>query len=81
MELADTRAMVPILVGSTLTLGIFLSGVIFKMGQHSARLESLEAWRTNIRLDMHEISDELKGISVQIASIMAMLDRRNLPRE
>ncbi len=64
------------LIGATVTLAIFLSGVIFKMGQHSARLESLEEWRSNIRLDMHEISDELKAISIQITRLAAIVDRR-----
>jgi hypothetical protein len=73
--------MLPILVGSTITLAMFLSGVIFKMGQHSARLESLETWRTNIRLDMHEISDKLEEISMQVARITVMLDRRKTDRD
>lgn len=73
--------MLPVLIGSTVTLAIFLSGVIFKMGQHSARLESLETWRTNIRLDMHEISDKLQEISTQVTTITVMLDRRHAERK
>ena len=72
--------MVPALIGATVTLALFLMGVIFKMGHHSARLESLEAWRNNIRLDMHEISDELKAISLQIARLTTMVERRKNDR-
>lgn len=68
------------LLGSVITLGIFVVGVFFKMGHHSARLESLEIWRANIRLDMHEISEELKIITNQVTKIMTILERRNLPR-
>ena len=64
------------LLGSIITLGAFLAGVIFKMGHHSARLESLEIWRTNIRIDMHEISEKLGEISNQITNLSTTLEER-----
>lgn len=72
------------ILGSVVTLGIFLAGVIYKMGHHAARLESLEGWRINIRSDMHEISESLKLLTVQVASLTTLIeertDRRNTIR-
>ena len=72
------------LIGILVTLAIFFAGVIYKMGQHSSRLESLEEWRKNIRLDMHEISDQLKDISVQVTNLTTLItertERRTEPR-
>lgn len=72
--------MLTAVIGSLITLGAFLAGVIFKMGHHSARLEQLEIWRANMRLDMHEISDKLEHIAEQVAVIAAMLERRQHER-
>lgn len=62
--------------GSLVTLGIFVAGVIYKMGHHAARLQSLEEWRFNIRKDMHEISEKLEGISNQVSSLTTLVDER-----
>lgn len=71
--------------GSLVTLGIFVAGVIYKMGHHAARLESLESWRNNIRMDMHEISSKLEDISEKIISLTTLVeertDRRVFPRK
>lgn len=71
-------------IGSVVTLGIFLAGVIYKMGHHAARLESLEGWRSNIRTDMHEISDKLGDVQEQLAKLTTLIqertERRDFPR-
>ena len=67
-------------IGSLVTLGLFLAGVIYKMGHHSARLESLEEWRSNIRLDMHEISDKLEAISTQVSGLATLIQERTRRR-
>lgn len=64
------------LISSVIVLALFLSGVIFKMGHHSARLEALELWKVNMRQDMHEISDKLEVISNQIRALTTILDER-----
>jgi len=71
--------------GALITLALFLAGVIFKMGHHSARLESLEEWRRNIRLDMHEISEKLDGLTKDIDNVKTLIEerteRRLIPRQ
>lgn len=73
------------LVGSVVTLGLFLIGVTFRMGHHAARIEQLEQWRASIRIDMHEISDQIQDIGRKLATITAMLEerteRRHQPRD
>lgn len=32
--------------GAVVAFGIFVAGVIFKLGQHSQKIKSLEEWRT-----------------------------------
>lgn len=64
------------ILGSVITLGIFVAGVIYKMGHHAARLESLELWRINIRSDMHEISEKLEQISSQVSSLTTLVEER-----
>lgn len=64
------------LVGSVVTLGLFLISVTFRMGHHAARIEQLEKWRDNIRLDMHEISDHIQALGKNIAEIKTMLEER-----
>lgn len=64
------------ILGSTITLGIFVAGVIYKMGHHAARLESLESWRANVRLDMHEISDKLDLLSNQMVNLTTLVEER-----
>ncbi len=64
------------ILGSVITLALFLAGVIYKVGHHSARLESLETWRTNMRMDMHEISIKLESISNQISNLATIVEER-----
>ncbi len=64
------------LVGSVVTIGLFLIGVTFRMGHHSARIEQLEQWRSSIRVDMHEISEQIIDIGRKLATITAMLEER-----
>lgn len=64
------------LIGAVVTLGIFVLTISFKMGHHSARIESLEKWRDNIRIDMHEISDKLENISKQMTTLTTLIEER-----
>jgi uncharacterized membrane protein YfbV (UPF0208 family) len=63
-------------LGSLVTLSIFVAGVIYKMGHHAARLESLENWRNNVRNDMHEISEKLELVSNQITNLTTLVEER-----
>jgi hypothetical protein len=59
-----------------ITLAIALGKIIFDAGRSSARLDSLEEWRTNVRSDMHEISDKITNVETGITAIKTMLDER-----
>ncbi len=84
------------LLGSVLTAAIFMFGVIFRMGQqdariealekhdgadHEARLVQLEEWRSNIRIDMHEISDLIHGVDKKLTTLTALVEERTERRE
>lgn len=64
------------LVGAVITLSAFVITVAFKMGHHSARIESLEQWRANVRLDMHEISEKLDAMSQQMTALATLIQER-----
>jgi hypothetical protein len=64
------------LIGSILTLTIFVFGLVFKAGQLSNKVEQLETWRANIRVDMHEISEELGKLTVEIGKLGTMIEEK-----
>ena len=64
------------LVGSIVTVLLFLAGVIYHAGKLAARVTSLEEWRKGIRQDMHEISDKLELISTELKQLMTLVDER-----
>jgi len=67
--------------GILLTLAIFVSHVIFKLGHHSARLEELEKWRASIRDDMHEISDKLEEVNRSMEKLATLIEERTERRK
>jgi hypothetical protein len=64
------------LVGAVVTIGIFVTGVIFRMGHQTARIEQLEKWRDSIRLDMHEISDKLSIVGEELKRLGTLIEER-----
>lgn len=71
----STSAIVGIL-GLVISLSVFVSQVIFKLGHHSARLEELEKWRGTIRDDMHEISDKLEVMNNTMKTLATLIEER-----
>lgn len=67
------------------TLMIAVLGLAFRAGKLDSRVEALEIWRGTIRNDMHEISDQIAGLSIQVANVEILIrertDRRSLTRE
>jgi len=53
-----------------------LAGMFFQMGKHSARIEALEKWREGIRKDMHEISDKLGEVVVELERLATLIEER-----
>jgi len=72
------------LLASVITIVLFFAGVIYGMGKHSSRLESLETWRVNVRNDMHEISEKLGELLTKVDKVTVLVEerteRRNEPR-
>lgn len=64
------------IIGLVLSLSIFVSQVIFKLGHHSARLEKLEEWKGSIRQDMHEISDKLEEVNRTLEKVVTLVEER-----
>jgi hypothetical protein len=64
------------LAGTGVTLILALLTVVFRLGHHSARLESLETWRTNVRTDMHEISEQMSALSTALTSMTTLISER-----
>lgn len=64
------------LLAIVVTVALFFAGVIYGMGKHSSRLESLELWRTNIWLDMHEISDKLEELLTKVDRVTVLVEER-----
>jgi len=70
------QALVVSIISFVITISIFLSNVIFKTGHHAARLEALESWRSDIRKDMHEISDSLEKVNNTIEKLATLIEER-----
>ncbi len=68
------------LSGAIVAVVIFVANVTWRSGErigdHNARIESLEEWRGNIRMDMHEISDQIQDVGRKLATLTAMLEER-----
>ena len=64
------------LTGSIITVAIFTGTIIFRMGHQAARIEELERWRTSIRQDMHEISDALDAVRVELQRLGTTIEER-----
>ena len=63
-------------VGVLLTFTIFLANVIFKTGHLAARVEELERWRTDVRKDLHEVSDKLEVMNSSLMSLSVLIRER-----
>lgn len=62
------------------TVSIFISQLIFKSGEQSARIKVLEDWRVSTRLDLHEVSDRMERIANEMIALKTMIDERTEKR-
>ncbi len=67
-------------IGILLTLAIFIANVIYRTGHLSARVEEIERWRVNIRQDMHEISEKIEIMSVDLRRLATVIEERTQRR-
>lgn len=68
-------------LGVILSFSVFLSTVIFRMGQLSARVEALEKWRWTMRDDMREISDILTQMRAEFERLSTLIEERTERRD
>ncbi len=64
------------IVGVSVPIVIFVLTVTFKLGQHAARLQSLEEWRTNVRGDLHEVSEQMAVMNNSLTSLATLIEER-----
>lgn len=50
------------IIGTAVTLGIFVVGLVYNSGQLTQRLKALEDWRKELREDMRELNGKLDRI-------------------
>jgi len=53
-----------------------LINLAYKQGHMGARVEELERWRVTLRRDMHEISDKLEYLGIELKAIHTLIDER-----
>lgn len=68
-----------------ITFSVLLGQTLYRMGHISARVEELESWKTRVRDDMHEISERLENIQLEIKTLLTLIqertERRHFSRE
>ena len=80
----DLVIVIPAL-GLILTFSTSIVIIAFRIGHISARIEELEKWRISIRVDMHEISDQIQKVNNTLSELSTLIkertERRNFRRE
>lgn len=69
-------SLIPAILVVSVTILIAVIGLFFRFGHLSARVEELERWRTDMRKDMHEISDILESIRLQLKNLETLMLER-----
>lgn len=47
-------------------VAMFMAGVIYQLGRFSARLEVVEAWKNDLRVELNQIYQELREIKQSV---------------
>ena len=63
-------------IGILLTFSIFLANIIYRAGTLSARVDELERWRTDVRRDLHEVSDKLEAVRNEVHRLATLIEER-----
>ena len=63
-------------VGLLIAFSTFLATVIYRSGHIAARVEELEQWRVNMRVDMHEISDQMGKVALAVHGLTTLIEER-----
>lgn len=76
MPLGTWIAAISLLIVFTNLIGLSL----YKIGHLSARVEELERWRLRMLEDLHEISDRMEQMSLEIRGIRTLIEERTSRR-
>jgi len=72
------------IVSITITILIVLVTALinlaYRMGHMGARVEELEEWKLRNRDDMHEISDKLESLAIELKAIHTLINERTEKR-
>lgn len=68
------------IIGILLTIATLIANVTYRSGHLSARIEELERWRKDIRVDMHEISEKMEEMTVSFTHLAAIIEERQKQR-
>ena len=68
-------------VGLLIAFSTFLASVIYRSGHISARVEELEKWRSGMRADMHEISDKMGQVAIELRELYTLFQERTSRRK
>lgn len=61
------------------SLAVFVAGVIYASGRLSARVDAIEAWRSEVKSELVGIRDEAKQTGRAVGRIESMLIARGFP--
>jgi hypothetical protein len=67
--------------GLALSMLLAYGSLAYRLGHGAARVEELEKWRGNMRIDMHEISDKLGDVTTTIKELVTLIDERTERRQ
>lgn len=59
-----------------LTFTVLLGQALYRTGHLSARVEELERWRIGIRTDLHEISDRMELMALEVRGVRTLIEER-----
>ena len=72
------------IVSITVTILIILITALinlaYRMGHMGARVETLEEWKLRVRDDMHEISNKLESLAIELKAIHTLINERTEKR-
>jgi uncharacterized protein (UPF0335 family) len=73
-------ALVSITVTILIVLITALINLAYRLGRMGARVEELEEWKLRMREDMHEISDKLERVAIELKAIHTLINERTEKR-
>jgi uncharacterized protein (DUF3084 family) len=67
--------------GVILAFSNSLRNLSFRAGRLDARVEQLETWRNSVRGDMHEVSEDLQKLTIEVQRLATVIEERTHRRQ